>query len=227
MTLDQRIRCDIEARIHSGDWPPGTRIPFEHELVTHYGCSRATVSKALQRLAHDGLIERRRKAGSFVARPHIESAVLEVPDLAEAVRARGEVHRWELRMRRRGDERRGAESGIVGPVLHLAGVHHSGDLPLAWEQRTLSLSAVPQAEHESFEEIAPGSWLLAHVPWTEARHRIQAVEASPEESGLLGIRSHAACLQLERWTWRASEPVTYVRQLFPGSRYDLVAEFRP
>ncbi|MGK6320494.1 histidine utilization repressor [Sphingomonas sp. DT-204] len=227
MTLDARIRRDIEARIHSGDWPPGTRIPFEHELVARYGCSRATVSKALQRLAHAGLIERRRKAGSFVARPHIESAVLEIPDLAETVRARGEVHRWELRTRRRGEEARGGESGIVGPALHLAGVHHSGDVPLALEQRTLSLSAVPQAERESFAEIAPGSWLLTHVPWTEARHRIQAVEASPQESELLGIRSHAACLQLERWTWRASEPVTYVRQLFPGSRYDLVAELRP
>ncbi len=29
----QRIRDDIEARIMSGEWPPGHRVPFEHELM--------------------------------------------------------------------------------------------------------------------------------------------------------------------------------------------------
>ena len=56
MTVEARIRGDIEARIHSGEWKPGYRIPFEHELVTMYGCSRATVSKALGGLAKDGLV---------------------------------------------------------------------------------------------------------------------------------------------------------------------------
>src|SRR3546814_1730116 len=36
-----------------------------------------------------------------------------------------------------------------------------------------------------------------------------------------------ACLKLERWTWRGGALVTYVRQVFPGARYDLVAEFKP
>src|ERR671928_222402 len=31
--LYQRIRDDIEARIMSGEWPPGHRVPFEHELM--------------------------------------------------------------------------------------------------------------------------------------------------------------------------------------------------
>ncbi len=79
MTIEARIRQAIEDRIRSGDWKPGHRIPFEHELVVTWGCSRATVSKALGGLARAGLIERRRKAGSFVAHPQVHSAVLEVP----------------------------------------------------------------------------------------------------------------------------------------------------
>ena len=47
-------------RILSGEWPPGHRIPFEHELTARYGCSRMTVSKALGELVEAGLIERRR-----------------------------------------------------------------------------------------------------------------------------------------------------------------------
>ncbi len=61
-TLYKQIRLDIERRILTGEWPPGHRIPFEHELMARYRCSRMTVSKALSELAQADLIERRRKA---------------------------------------------------------------------------------------------------------------------------------------------------------------------
>jgi GntR family histidine utilization transcriptional repressor len=34
--LYQVIRGDIEAKITSGDWPPGHKVPFEHELMETY-----------------------------------------------------------------------------------------------------------------------------------------------------------------------------------------------
>jgi GntR family histidine utilization transcriptional repressor len=223
MTVEARIRHDIEARIHSGEWKPGHRIPFEHELVATYGCSRATVSKALGSLAKDGLIERRRKAGSFVAHPQVHSAVLEVPDLAQVIAARGEDYRWQLTNRRNA-----AQAGDVPlPALLVEGVHYGGGEPFALEYRVIALAAVPDAEAESFTDQAPGTWLLHHVPWTAARHRIRAVEASAAEARALGLRPRGACLELDRTTWRAGQIVTHVRQLFRGDRYDLVAEFRP
>ena len=53
-TLHARIRAEIEARILSGEWPPGYRIPPETELVATYGCSRMTVNKAMSSLAAEG-----------------------------------------------------------------------------------------------------------------------------------------------------------------------------
>lgn len=223
MTVEARIRRDIEARIHSGEWRPGHRIPFEHELVATYGCARATVSKALGGLAKDGLIERRRKAGSFVAHPQVHSAVLEVPDLAQVIAARGEEYRWQLTNRRVAD----SAGDVPLPALLVEGVHHGGGEPFALERRLIALAAVPDAAQESFANEAPGTWLLHHVPWTAARHRIRAVEASAAEAKALGLRPRGACLELERTTWRAGQIVTHVRQLFRGDRYDLVAEFRP
>ena len=32
-SLYKRIRLDIERRILTGEWPPGHRIPFEHEIM--------------------------------------------------------------------------------------------------------------------------------------------------------------------------------------------------
>src|SRR5207245_11624500 len=74
-TLYKQIRLDIERRILTGEWPPGHRIPFEHDLMARYGCSRMTVSKALAELAQADLIEPRRRAAKFVPRPQLLAAV--------------------------------------------------------------------------------------------------------------------------------------------------------
>ncbi|MEZ0243748.1 MAG: UTRA domain-containing protein [Sphingomonas sp.] len=226
MTIEARIHDQIEARIRSGEWRPGTRIPFEHELVTEHGCARATVNKALSRLAREGLIERRRRAGSFVARPHIRSAVIGVPDIGLLLRERGEPYVWTLA--ERGVDIEAPEPALPrGRWLRLAGTHHASASPFGWEQRWIHLGTVPEADGVDFEHEAPGAWLLGHVPWSDARHRISAVAATPATARRLGLAPGTPCLQVERWTWRGGEPVTFVRQTFPGDRYDLVEDFAP
>jgi GntR family histidine utilization transcriptional repressor len=86
---------------------------------------------------------------------------------------------------------------------------------------------VPEAAEADFAAEPPGAWLLHHVPWTEAENRISAVGAEAEVARLLALDEGAALLAVERRTWRAGEPVTWVRQLFPGEAYDLVARFGP
>lgn len=227
VTLEQRIRSDIERRIGSGELRPGDRIPFEHELVVAYGCSRATVSKAVEALAKAGLVERRRRAGSFVAHPHHQSAVLAVPDLERLIGERNEAYGWTLiakRLAKAGDPQ---FAHINGPAVRVDGIHRASGSPFALETRLISMSAVPAADAESFEKRSPGSWLMEQVPWTEARHDIRAVSASAEEAKALAMPKGGACLEVQRWTWQSGAPVTYVRQLFPGDRYHLSAEFKP
>src|SRR6185437_12407342 len=84
-SLERRIRADLERKIHAGEWPPGARIPTEHELVLQYGCARMTVHKAIVAMVAAGLVERRKKAGSFVASPHVQTAVIEIPDIAAII----------------------------------------------------------------------------------------------------------------------------------------------
>ena len=64
--LHQQIRRAIARPILAGAWPPGSRIPSEHELMARYGVSRMTVNRALGSLAEEGLVERKRKAGTVV-----------------------------------------------------------------------------------------------------------------------------------------------------------------
>ena len=171
-SLHQRILADISDRIMSGEWAPGHRIPFEHELSAEYGCSRMTVNKALSQLAKAGLIERRRRSGSFVRRPQSQAAILEIHDIKTEVAALGLPYRYELTSRHKRKstpedrERLGLKNS--GAVLELTCRHFAGAQPFCHENRLINLAAVPEATEEGFEDNAPGPWLIGRIPWSAA-----------------------------------------------------------
>lgn len=230
-SLHHRIRSDLEAKILSGQWSPGHRIPYEHELMAQYGCARMTVNRAIAALASAGLIERRRRAGSFVAQPRMQSAVLEIPDIPAEVAGRGAAYGYELLSltRRPVTAADPAQAGFaVGDEVFALRCRHFADgAPLALEDRLIGLAMVPDAIEVDFASVPPGSWLLGHVPWTAAEHRISALNAGARDAKALGTGKGAACLCLERRTSRTDRTITFVRQLFRGDRYDLVARFAP
>jgi GntR family histidine utilization transcriptional repressor len=225
--LHRRIYADLEGRILSGDWAPGDRIPFEHELTARYGCSRMTVNKAISELAERGLVTRRRRAGTFVAQPRAHAAVLAIPDLRAEVLERGQSYGYALLERTERPATTADETDLAagGLLLGLTCLHSADGQPLALERRLIALAAAPEAINVDFHTVPPGSWLLDSAPWTQAENRISAVEADVREARLLGLKTGAACLCVERRTWRDGQGVTRVSQTFPGDRYDLVARF--
>jgi GntR family transcriptional regulator, histidine utilization repressor len=229
--LHQRIRSDIEARIRSGEWEPGHKAPTEAELMDQYGCARMTVNKAMTALVEAGLIVRRKRAGSFVARPKVHAPVLNIPDIQSEIVARGEAYAFRLlsRVVRAADRDSADEVELAagGKLLELEGVHDAGGRPFALERRLVSLKAAPEMEAADFDAAAPGAWLLEHVAWTEAESRIGAINADAEDARLLALDEGTACLVVDRRTWREGQHVTRVRQIFPGEAYDLVARFGP
>jgi GntR family histidine utilization transcriptional repressor len=218
--LHQKIRDDIENRIRSGEMRPGQRIPTEHDLMQAYGCARMTVNKALSRLAADGLIERRKRAGSFVRLPRLDTPVLEIPDIEVEVTARGDRYRFDLLTSVTRND-----SELNGPVLSLIGVHYAQDRALAFEERRISLTAVPEAATADFTVQSPGHWLLQAVPWTRVEHMVSALAAPASIAARLGVDRGAACLVIERRTWKDDAGVTIVRQVFDGTAYRLTASF--
>jgi GntR family histidine utilization transcriptional repressor len=230
-SLHQRILADISERIVSGDWPPGHRIPFEHELSTEYQCSRMTVNKALSQLAKNGLIERRRRSGSFVTRPRSQAAILEIHDIKQEVQALGRPYRYELIARtiRRAtaSDRQRFDVAAGADVVELSCRHFAGKKPFCLEERLISLASVPEAADESFADIAPGPWLIGRVPWSAAEHTIRATAASAATAVALDITAGSPCLVVERRTWSADLPVTLVTLTYAGDSHALVARFAP
>lgn len=229
--LGERIRTELEHRIVSGEWPPGHRIPSEHDLMAEYSCSRMTMNKVLSGMAATGLITRRRRVGSFVAAPRGDRAILEIQDFATEAARLGHVYRHEVLSRRVEplDKTQAASLGLRAgsKVAHVRCLHRMNGVPNAYEERIISLATVPAAEGEKFQHMPPGTWLLQNVPWTQAEHVIRARNASARLGRMLDLKPGAACLVLERRTWHQGALVTEVSITYPGDRHWFNGRFSP
>jgi len=78
--LDQ-VFLEIEKRIVQGEWHLGDRIPTEAQLAAEFHCSIGTVSKAIARLTHVGMLERRTRAGTRIIRNSAERTGAAAPAL--------------------------------------------------------------------------------------------------------------------------------------------------
>ncbi len=229
-SLHARIRADIEARIRSGEWPPGFRIPTETALMEAWNCSRMTVNKVVAALAAEGFVQRNRRAGTVVTRPKMQAAVLRIPDIRAEIESRGLHYSYRLlehELRPACCVHLGAEGHHLGPSRFIRCLHLADERPLVFEERHIFIDAVPEAEAADFASEAPGAWLLGHAPWTEAEHRISAVAADGLVARELGLTSGAPCLCIERRTWRGADTITIAKQTVHGDALDLVARFTP
>jgi DNA-binding FadR family transcriptional regulator len=62
----RRVAHEVLARIVSGTYAAGLRLPAESELATEFACGRSTVREALRYLTGLGVVESRRGSGARV-----------------------------------------------------------------------------------------------------------------------------------------------------------------
>jgi GntR family histidine utilization transcriptional repressor len=199
-------------------------------LAAQYHCSRMTVNKALSQLAAEGYIERRRRAGSVVAQPRVQSAVLDIHGVEDEVGTLGLPYGYTLlarSVREIDDNADDHFDGQSGEILEIAALHLADGRPFCVEERRISLVTVPEAKFGDFGETAPGTWLLARVPWNQATHEIRAVGASQLAASALDIPKGTPCLVIERRTWNTSGSITQVRFTYEGTRHAVTARFAP
>ena len=60
------VITQLETMVVSGEWPVGTRIPPEPELVAALGVGRNSIREAVRALAHTGMLEVRQGDGTWV-----------------------------------------------------------------------------------------------------------------------------------------------------------------
>src|SRR6266581_256604 len=220
----QRVLELIEAR------EIGDSIPSERRLSTDFGVSRLTIRAALDDLVREGLLVRRHGSGTFVGEPKIAQQ-LTLTSFSDDMRRRGMVPGSRM------IELRTVHAGAsLGRALHVSPdarvvcirrVRLADDETMAIETLHVPAALVPgltrtELENASFYE------LLAQRYGVVVASGIQTIEptvTNEEESELLGVPLHSPAFLFERTSRTASgETVEFVRSLYRGDRYRLVAE---
>jgi GntR family transcriptional regulator, histidine utilization repressor len=226
-----QVKNLILRRIKSGHWAPESRIPSENELVTSLGISRMTVNRALRELAAEGLLVRRRGAGTFVAPRESQFALLEVRNIAEEIVARGGVHSSDVHLLAREAapetvaETMGLQTGAE--VFHSIIVHRDRGCPVQLADRYVNPLVAPDFLQQDFRVITPSHYLMNVAAITEVEHVIEAVMPDAEIRMLLEIGDLEPCLLLNRITWSQLVVATCNRFYYPGNRFRVGSRFKP
>ena len=69
----QQVRVAVEEYLREHDLQPGDRLPTEAEFCSLLGWSRPTITRALNDMAREGVLERAQGRGTFVAQRTVEN----------------------------------------------------------------------------------------------------------------------------------------------------------
>lgn len=218
-TTWQAIHAEVLDRIRSGTWPPGALIPPETDLAQEFNCARMTVSRALRRLAEDGVVDRKRRAGTRVATQPVRRATLTIPVIRQEVEAKGAAYRHGVltKQKRTAPEGLAARLGIAPgtPLLYLESVHLADGHPHAAETRWINPATVPGILEADLDAISANEWLVQNVYYTRGDITFSAASATGAEGRLLNVPEGAALFIVDRLTWMGDAPITAVRLAYP------------
>ena len=217
------VKSDILSKITSGHWQPGSLIPNEIELAETYGCARATVNRAMRELADDGLIERRRKAGTRVRASPIRQARFDIPLVRREIEDKGAEYRYSLASRSIETApdwlRTRLQLGQGADALHLVCMHYADGDPFQHEDRWINLEVLPQARDADFSQVGPNEWLVSTIPFSTAEISFSATLADAGMAGHLGCQPGDPLFTVERATWFEGSANTFVKMAYrPGHR---------
>lgn len=221
------IVSEVRRRIVEREWKQGDRIPDEAALAIEFAVARATVNKALQLLAEEGLLDRKRRAGTHVTVNPVRKATLSIPVLREQIEQAGMAYSHRVVAQRLSPVPEPVASRLKRPegelLIHLRTVHYGDDRPFQVEDRWINPQAVPGVGLVDFHEINANEWLVRNAPYLHADMTVSAENADARDARLLGTRRDQALLILRRTTWNDLGAITTVRLAFhPG--YAMIAE---
>jgi GntR family transcriptional regulator, histidine utilization repressor len=227
--LGERIRRFVSAKIESGAWPEGHRLPSETELARGFGAARMTVHGALRSLADEGLLVRRPGAGTHVAARKPRATLMEVRNIVDEIRERGHTHaaRVEVLAAEPSDLVIATELDVPAGslVYHSLIVHFENGRPLQIENRYVLPAFARDYLKQDFGCSPPYEYLMSLGPLEEVEHVIQALMPDAPTRALLDIASNEPILHVRRRTWSGGVVVSSARLVHPGSRYSLIGRF--
>ena len=229
--LYQQVKSYVAKRIHSGVWPPGTRIPSENKLASRFNGSRMTINRALREMTAEGHLVRTQGLGTFVAKPKPLTSLLEVRSIDDEISSWGGVHSSDMHLLKAETVLPNLATAMQLPegasIFHAIVVHKDRGTPILLADRYINPVCAPQFLEQDFEQQTITRYLLDTVPLTKVEHVIEAVMPDQKTRNFLEISVNEPCLCLHRKTWNGETVATHSMLTYPGSRYRIGGRFHP
>jgi len=207
---------------------PGDRLPSDAELCEQFGVSRMTARQAVHVLVAEGLVERKRGAGTFVAARRVPRLLGSPLSFTESMRARGMVA--ASRLIRRGqiepsaDERDALALSAGTKAYLLERLRLADGTAMAIERAVMPLWLVMSLT----DDIESGSLHSAfehagHYP-TKAMAEVTARSARKRDRDLLQLSAGGVLLEEKRTIWdQHDQPMERTVTSYVADRYSFEA----
>lgn len=222
------VRQELERRLAS--MSPGEPLPAERDLARGMGVARMTLRRAVDALVQDGRLLRRQGAGTFVA-PHRVDQRLSATSFSQDMRARGMVpgsHTlWARRSAVHAELASQLDLDEGHEVLQVRRLRTADSTPMAVEDLHVPGDLVPglagaDLENASFYEVLGTRFGLRIAGGTQTA---EPCLITAQDAECLQARPGDPAFLFER-TSRLAEGrvVEFVRSVYPGDRYRIVAD---
>jgi GntR family transcriptional regulator len=223
-TPSEDLRRRIVADINAGE--PGAKLGSERELAEHYKTSRSSLRQVLAALEEAGLVHRAigRSGGIFISHAQVQRSLSDVVGVPAFLATQGYVAGTRVISTRITSPDRTTQKALrVGAndfVIEIQRVRLADGSPISLELAQFPADSFPglleqQLGGSIYEVLETQYGLVA----ARAEERIEAVNATPAEASLLGIKPKSALLLITRITYDQHEtPCEFSRDLFRGDR---------
>lgn len=218
----RQLAEQIRAQILSGKYKPGDALPTEMEICDAEKVSRHTARDALRILTDDGLIERRRGAGTIVAQRGMPAFAQPIGDFDSILQYARDAH-FEITTAQTSDQDTLDRLGLTGDYLQLIGFRRVADQP-------------PQAITAVYirADLAPDVEIISALPgsiseWIEAHHKIsvervvqrmEAVALNKSQADRLNLsQGYPALRTVRRYRAGNGEILLLSESLHPAGRF--------
>lgn len=223
-----RVRDYIRSLV-THELEPGDAIPSERVLCERFGISRMTVRQAVDALVVEGLLVREQGRGTFVAPAKLDLEV-RLTSFGEEMRRRGmEPSSVVLAAEPVAAAPDVADALEVLPgdtVHHLHRVRLADGEPMAIEQAWVPAHLAPGLLADGAPESVYGELRRRGLEPDWGEDTVAASEVDAQDGPLLGLRTGAAVLRVERRTFAGDVACVYSRSSYRADRYVLWVPLR-
>jgi len=227
----QQIKAYLLNAIADGTWKTGEPISSEKQLAVQFAVARMTISRALWELSLEGVVNRVKGVGTFVAVPRCQSMLLEIMNIEDEIEQRGNRFLAKVLSLGFSDNAIALEEDCLrlgaskANTFHSRIVYYENASPVQYEDRLVHSDLFPDYVKQDFTRETPNRYMSRVRPFENTDCRVLTRKPTNAIRRQLRMTADEPCLLVWRRNWIGSDVASCAMLWHPASRFRLTSGF--